>query len=106
MTYEQWKTYYSEHGLPFLFPDLSKYFDPFFTPPFAPQGPMKKGQPQEPAGNKGGQVKVPGADVGRSVEDAVNRILAGIFSKEHVRDGAVYGGAALLLFVVIWSALK
>ena len=107
MNYEQWSKYYSEHLMPPLFPDFSSSLDWLFKPPLTNQGPMKRGQPQEPAGNQGGQINVPKVpEIGKQIEDAVNHILAGIFTKEHVRDGAVYGGAALLLFVVVWSALK
>lgn len=103
--YPLYRQKYSDRGLPPLIPDISGWFEGLFKEPLPSQGPMQRGQPQEPAGNGGGQLKTPG-DVGAQIEAAVNRLLAGIFSPQHVRDGAIYGGAVLLVLVAVWAVLK
>lgn len=89
--------------------DFSAWLETFRKGPLPDQGPMKRGSPQEPAGNKGGTLKKPSdiaEDIGHQIEGAVNRILGGIFSPQHVRDGAIYGGAALLILVALYATIK
>lgn len=84
-----------------------------------PQPPMQKGRPQEVESTRPSVVRNPAEEIrkaagegemidkiGNVVEAIVNNTLGKIFSKEHIRDGAVYTGAAVLLIVAFYATVK